>query len=193
MAERQSRIDLALAAFEEGERQHKDAVDELELHQLTLEGLDPENPDERDEYEQTKDSIRAVQMRIGMLERTYEEVKGEYEKLYKEKARIEEEIKAFEGDAQLRADQEAAESAMDEQREAMETLELELESLGDRLKNTKKAALKEEIKAEIESLRTEYDNAKAAFKTAQTAFNGAAKQKMAKELERQEAEAAREK
>jgi len=45
MDERQMRIDMALLAFEEGEKQWRDANDELELYQLTLEGLDKENAD----------------------------------------------------------------------------------------------------------------------------------------------------
>lgn len=74
MDERDSRIDLALEAFNEGERQYKDAQDELELYQLTLEGLDKENPDEVEEFKMTEDLIRGVQMRIGDLERMYEEL-----------------------------------------------------------------------------------------------------------------------
>jgi len=102
-------------AFEEGEMQHQDAMNELELYKDMLEGLDPE--EDKDMWEETNQLVRSVQMRIGDLEKSFDSVKKEYDTMIRESEKMAAEIADYEANSVLREQAEAAEQAMEEQKE----------------------------------------------------------------------------
>lgn len=76
--------------MEEGERQYRDYVDELELNKLIADTLKEATDDiSKDKLEEIQGEIRRIQMDIGQMENMYEEVKGYYDGLIAESLFIE--------------------------------------------------------------------------------------------------------
>jgi chromosome segregation ATPase len=138
-----------------------------------------------DEYEQ---EMMNAQMRIADLENYYEEVKYQYESMNREKERTDGELADYQANKELNEQTEAAENAMEEAKVALESINIDLNSLQERLGKAKKQSTKDEISTEIEMLITERTTFEQQLSDAQGAFNALAEAKMAVELAREDRE-----
>jgi chromosome segregation ATPase len=189
MIERSNRIADAMEQFQQAEQEWKDANNEVELYKELMASVDPGAGEAEkamfDEYEQ---EMMNAQMRIADLENYYEEVKYQYESMNREKERTDGELADYQANKELNEQTEAAENAMEEAKVALESINIDLNSLQDRLGKAKKQSTKDEISTEIEMLITERTTFEQQLSDAQGAFNALAEAKMAVELAREDRE-----
>jgi chromosome segregation ATPase len=100
LEERQMRINIAQEQYEEGKKQHTDAMDELALYQELLAEINRD--DDPGLYDETEWELRQIQMRIGALEDAYDSVRNELDSLNRDEKRIEAELADYESSLEIR-------------------------------------------------------------------------------------------